>query len=124
MMSRCFLSSPLGRICRYSQARLPSPPLSASQTPSRRGSSTAASGGPMGLVEATQPERAAARVTPASSRLRQNVTSLLPGFAVAMAEDSPASRPVVGMSGEDLLGAVELFDQHDAHQHMRPGHRA
>ena len=31
---------------------------------------------------------------------------------------------MIGVSGEDLLGAVELFQQHPAHQQMRPGHRA
>jgi hypothetical protein len=27
------------------------------------------------------------------------------------------------VAGEDLLRAVELFEQHAAHQQMRPGHR-
>ncbi len=32
--------------------------------------------------------------------------------------------PMIGVAGEDLLGAVKLFEQHPAHQQMRPGHRA
>ena len=34
------------------------------------------------------------------------------------------SFPVVRMSGEDLLGTVELLEQQAAHQQMRPRHRA
>ncbi len=34
-----------------------------------------------------------------------------------------ASGPVVGRSGQDRRGAVELFGQHHPHQHMRPDHR-
>ena len=34
------------------------------------------------------------------------------------------SGPVVGMAGDDLLGAVDLFQQHGAHHHVWPGHGA
>ena len=33
------------------------------------------------------------------------------------------SVPVVGVAGEDLLRPVELFEQHAAHQQVRPSHR-
>ena len=33
------------------------------------------------------------------------------------------SLPVIGVAGEDLLGAVELFQQHAANEKMRPSHR-
>lgn len=32
--------------------------------------------------------------------------------------------PMIGMPGKDLLGAVELLEEHAARQQMRPGHRA
>src|SRR5690242_18675505 len=35
-----------------------------------------------------------------------------------------ASVAMIGMPGVDLLGAVELFEEHAAHEKMRPGHRA
>ena len=49
--------------------------------------------------------------------------------AVSMAAVRPARRmrngirlfPVVGVAGKDLLAAVELFGQHHANQHVRPG---
>ena len=31
------------------------------------------------------------------------------------------SAPVVGVSGQDSAGAIKLFQQHDAHQLVRPG---
>ena len=34
------------------------------------------------------------------------------------------SFPVIGVAGEDLLGAVELFQQHAAHHQVRPRHGA
>src|SRR5205807_7360293 len=33
------------------------------------------------------------------------------------------SLAVIGMAGEDLLGAVELFQEHATHQEVRPGQR-
>ena len=35
-----------------------------------------------------------------------------------------ASGAMVGMTGKDRCGAIELFGEHDAHQLMRPGERA
>src|SRR5262249_18519788 len=32
--------------------------------------------------------------------------------------------PMIRVAGEDLLRAVQLFEQHAAHHQMRPGHRA
>src|SRR5260370_895908 len=34
-----------------------------------------------------------------------------------------ASPPMMGMTGEDLLGGVELLQQHATHQERRPGQR-
>lgn len=36
----------------------------------------------------------------------------------------PTLTPVVGVPGEDLLGAIELLEQHAAGEQMRPCHRS
>ena len=38
--------------------------------------------------------------------------------------ESAASLAMIGMAGENLLGAVELLQEHAAHQEVRPGQRA